>query len=58
MCELYFALRSGSEHRSLRLAPSQITDLEEGATSYLLYIEDCSKNAQGGLKHQNGEQKG
>ena len=57
MCGLYFALRSGGEHRSLRLAPSQITVHEKGATLYLLYTEDCSKNVQGGLKHQNVAQR-
>ena len=57
MCGLYFALRSGGEHRSLRLAPPQITVHEEGATTYLLYTEDCSKNVQGGLKHRKIAQK-
>ena len=57
MCGLYFALCSGGEHRSLRLAPPQITVHEEGATLYLQYTEDCSKNIQGGLKHPKFAQK-
>ena len=57
MCGLYFALYSGGEHRSLRLAPPQITVHKEEATTYLIYTEDCSKNVQGGLKHRKVAQK-
>ena len=42
---LYFALRSGSEHRALRFVPPQIEVVErEGERPYLLYTEDVSKN--------------
>ena len=48
---LYFALRSGSEHRALRFEPPQIEVVErEGERPYLLYTEDTSKNRPGGLK--------
>lgn len=48
---LYFALRSGREHRQLRLRPCQIELIEnEGERSYLRYTEDVSKNRPGGLK--------
>ena len=48
---LYFALRSGSEHRALRFSPPQITVVErEGERPYLEYREDTSKNHPGGLK--------
>ena len=48
---LYFALRSGSEHRALRLVPPQIEVSEKkGERPYLLYTEDTSKNRPGGLK--------
>ena len=48
---LYFALRSGNEHRALRFSPSQIEVVErEGERPYLLYTEDISKNHPGGLK--------
>ena len=48
MCGLYFALKSGSEHQGLRHKPSQITLY--GQRAYLCYVEDISKNRQGGQK--------
>ena len=40
-----FALRSGDEHRQLRLNSSQIDLVEKsGERSYLKYVEDISKN--------------
>ena len=48
---LYFALRSGEEHRNLRHTPCQIEVVErQGERSYLKYTEDISKNHPGGLK--------
>ena len=48
---LYFALRGGREHRNLRHKPSQIHLIEKpGERSYLMYVEDISKNHPGGLK--------
>ena len=48
---LYFALRSGSEHRNLRNSPCQIQLVEkQGERAYLQYNEDISKNHPGGLK--------
>ena len=48
---LYFALRSGDEHRNLRHNPCQIQVIEKpGEKSYLLYTEDISKNCPGGIK--------
>ena len=48
---LYFALRSGKEHRQLRSDPCQIEVIERpGERSYLKYCEDISKNRPGGLK--------
>ena len=50
---LFFALRSGDEHRRLRLNPPQITIHDNGDDGrYLLYVEDSSKNHQGGLKQR------
>ena len=51
---LYFALRSGQEHRQLRRKPCQIEVVErKGERPYLVYTEDLSKNRPGGLKGRN-----
>ena len=51
MCGLYFALRSGDEHRNLRHSPCQIQVIRnEGERPFLRYAEDISKNHPGGLK--------
>ncbi len=48
---LYFALRSGKEHRQLRLRPCQVELVErDGERAYLKYTEDISKNRPGGIK--------
>ena len=57
-CGLFFALRSGSEHRSLRHSPCQIQVFERhGERAYLEYTEDLSKNHPGGLKGCRVKQK-
>ena len=48
---LYFALRSGDEHRNLRHSPCQIQIVQKNdERPYLLYTEDISKNHPGGIK--------
>ena len=55
-CGLYFALRSGQEHRHLQL--SQIEPIEpEGESPYLAYTENFSKNNCGGLAQRRVEAK-
>ena len=55
---IYFALRSGSEHRQLRSHPCQIEVIEKlGQRPYLNYVEDTSKNRPGGLKGRKLKQK-
>jgi len=52
--KLYFALRSGKEHKQLRQNPCQIELVEHpGERSFLKYTEDVSKNHPGGLKGRN-----
>ena len=51
---LYFALRSGKEHRQLRRNPCQKELVEHpGERPFLCYTEDVTKNRPGGLKGIN-----
>ena len=50
---LYFALKSGEEHRQLRFHQCQIQVIERpGERAYLQYTEEISKNRPGGLKNR------
>ena len=50
---IYFALRSGQEHRNLRFQPAQVELMDRpGQRAYLRYTEDISKNNPGGLKEK------
>ena len=55
MCGIYFALRSGQEHRDLRF--SQIKLKEIDGKKCLVYTENVSKNNSGGIKHRKLELK-
>ena len=51
LCRIHFALRSGQEHRSLKLSQFELQTDEDGS-SFLLYTENTSNNNQGGLSHR------
>ena len=53
---LYFALRSGDEHRNLFFSSVELVE-KEGSITYLIYTETVSKNNPGGLKHRKVEPK-
>ena len=48
MCGLYFALRSGQEHRSLQMDQIRLVE-PPGASAFLVYTKNVSKNNPGGL---------
>ena len=50
-CGLYFALRSGTEHRSLQFKQIELVEPKDGK-AYLKYVENFSKNIAGGLAHR------
>ena len=53
MLGLHFALRAGNEHRNLRFVNSQLSlNTDKQGNRFLRYIEDTSKNMQGGLRHR------
>ena len=51
MAGMYFALRSGEEHRQLRMSSIELIE-KPGAVPYLVYTKSASKNNPGGLKHR------
>lgn len=48
LCGIHFALRSGQEHRTLKLTQFELVKPDGGAP-YLIYFENYSKNNSGGL---------
>ena len=52
MCGLYFAMRSGQEHRNLSVDELNLVEPADGVP-YLIYIENVSKNNPGGLHNRN-----
>ena len=58
LCGVHFALRSGEEHRSLRLSQFELIQPKHGSTTgSFIYTENYSKNNQGGLLHRKVQPK-
>ena len=56
MAGLYFALRSGEEHRRLCFSDIELVE-KPGSVPFLRYTESVSKNNPGGLKHRKCDTK-
>ena len=56
LCGLYFALRSGQEHRSLTFDQIELFEPDDGP-AYLVYTENVSKNNTGGLAQRKVQAK-
>ena len=54
LCGMNFALRSGQEHRSLKITQIELVEPPD-ASPYLIYTEKYSKNSAGGLSHRKVE---
>ena len=55
---IYFALRSGHEHRNLCFEPAQVQVVDHpGEIAYIHYTEDISTNNPGGLKGRKNKPK-
>ena len=56
MCRMYFALRSGKEHRDLQFNQIELIEPTD-ATPYLVYTENISKNNEGGIAQRKLDSK-
>ncbi len=56
MCGMYFALRSGQEHRDLQLSQIELVQPSSGSP-HLVYTENTSKNNKGGMAQRKLEAK-
>ena len=56
LCGVHFALRSGQEHRSLQITQIDLMQPTDGE-SYLVYVENFSKNNAGRLSHRKVQPK-
>ena len=57
LCGMYFALRSGQEHRNLVMSQIKIVEPTNGSPSYIAYTENVSKNHSDGLAQRKVEPK-
>ena len=55
-CGMYFALRSGEEHRSLKVTQLQLFE-PPGERPYICYTENVAKNNHGGISQRKLEPK-
>ncbi len=55
MCGVFFALRSGQEHRDLQFGQFKLTQKE--GHKFIVYTENVSKNRPGGIKQRKVEPK-
>ena len=55
MCGVFFALRSGQEHRDLQFGQFKLTEKE--GHKFIVYTENVSKNRPGGIKQRKVESK-
>ena len=49
LCGMYFALRSGQEHRDLQFNQIELIEPPDNSPPYLVYTENISKNNTGGM---------
>ena len=49
LCGMYFALRSGQEHRDLQFSQIELIEPSGNSPPYLVYTENISKNNTGGM---------
>ena len=54
LCGMYFALRSGQEHRNLVMSQIKIVEPTNGLASYIAYTEKCFQKSFGRASTEEG----
>ena len=57
LCGMYFALRSGQEHRDLQFNQIELIEPPDNSPPYLVYTENISKNNTAGMAQRKLQQK-